>query len=139
MKRLLLFGIFVLLSACQNKISQEDLTLLNGYWEIEKVIMANGQTKTYTINTTVDYIEVKELSGFRKKVYPNLDGTFDTSNDVEKFNLTERSNGFEMHYKTKLSEWVETLEALNENSFSVTNADKITYSYKRFKPVNVQK
>jgi hypothetical protein len=79
------------------------------------------------------------LSGFRKKVYPNLDGTFDTSNDAEKFNLIEESNGFEMHYKTQLSKWVEKLDALNENSFSVTNAEHITYSYKRFKPINVQK
>lgn len=139
MKRLLFFGILVMLSACQRKVSQADLAHLNGYWEIEKVIMANGQTKTYTINTTVDYIEVKGLSGFRKKVYPNLDGTFDTSNDVEKFNLIEEPNGFEMHYKTKLSEWIEKLDALNENSFSVTNAEHITYSYKRFKPINVQK
>lgn len=139
MKRLLFFGFLFTLTACQNKVTQEDLPFLNGYWEIEKVNMPDGQTKEYTINTTVDYIEMKDLSGFRKKVYPKLDGTFDTSNDIEKFTVTEQSNVYEIHYKTNLSEWVETINTLNEDSFSVTNSDKITYKYKRFEPINVQK
>ena len=72
MKRLLFFGFLFILTACQNKVTHEDLPFLNGYWEIEKVNMPDGQTKEYTINTTVDYIEMKDLSGFRKKVYPKL-------------------------------------------------------------------
>ncbi|PIE99900.1 MAG: hypothetical protein CR994_08625 [Maribacter sp.] len=139
MKRLFFFGFLFILTACQKKVTQEDLHFLNGYWEIKKVSMPNGRTKEYTINTTVDYIETKNLSGFRKKVYPKLDGTFDTSNDTEEFTLTQQSDVFEIHYKTELSEWVETLNSLNKDSFSVTNADKITYTYERFQPINVQR
>ena len=139
MKHLYFFGVLLLCTSCQEKISQEDIALLNGYWEIEKVRLANGQSKTYTINTTVDYIEVKGESGFRKKMYPNLDGTFDTSNDAEKFTLSKGPHGFEIHYTTELSEWVETLTSISDNSFSVINEEDITYSYKRFEPVNVQK
>ena len=138
MRHSIFLAVVLLCTSCQQKITTGDLDLLNGYWEIAQVRMANGETKTYTINTTVDYIEVTGTSGFRKKVYPNLDGTFDTSNDAEQFDLTEGPKGFEFHYKTELSEWVEQLTTLDENSFSVTNASHITYSYKRFEPINVQ-
>ena len=139
MNKIVLFGIFLMLVACQNKVSREELTLLKGYWEIEKVTLANGQTKEYKVNTTVDYIEVKELSGYRKKVYPKFDGTFDTSNDAEQFTIIEHQDRFEIHYKSELSEWVEALKSLDENSFSVTNTENITYYYKRFEPINVNK
>ena len=65
MNKIVSFGIFLMLVACQNKLSQEELPLLNGYWEIEKVTLANGQTKEYNVNNTVDYIELKELSVYR--------------------------------------------------------------------------
>ncbi len=133
------FGIFLLLVGCLNKISQEELNHLNGYWEIERVLLPNGQTKEYKVNTAVDYIEVSDFSGFRKKVYPKFDGTFDTSNDAENFTILERQDGFEIHYRSELSEWSEIIESLTKNSFSVTNAENITYSYKRFEPVNVNK
>jgi hypothetical protein len=128
-----------MLVACQNKVSQEELTLLNGYWEIEKVTLANGQSKEYKVNTTVDYIELKELSGYRKKVYPKFDGTFDTSNDAEQFTIIAQQNRIEIHYKNELSEWTEVLKSLDEHSFSVTNTENITYYYKRFEPINVNK
>ena len=139
MNKIVFFGIFLMLVACQNKLSQEDLTLLKGYWEIEKVTLANGQTKEYNVNTTIDYIELKELSGYRKKVYPKFDGTFDTSNDAEQFTIIVQQDRFEIHYKSELSEWVEVLKSLDENSFSVTNTENITYYYKRFEPINVDK
>lgn len=139
MNKVVFFGIFLLLVACQNKISQEELTLLNGYWEIDKVTMANGQTKEYKVNTTIDYIEVKELSGYRKKVYPKFDGTFDTSDDAEHFTIIMQQDRFEIHYKSELSEWVEVLKSLDSSSFSVTNTENITYYYKRFEPINMDK
>ncbi len=133
------FGIFLLLVSCQNKVSQEELTLLNGYWEIERVILSDGQTKEYKVNTTVDYIEVQDLSGFKKKVYPKFDGTFDTSNDAENFTILKQKDGFEIYYKSELSEWSEVIKSLTKNSFSVSSAENITYVYKRFVPINVTK
>ena len=138
MNKFISFGIFLLVVACQNKISQEELTLLNGYWEIEKVSLPDGQTKEYKVNTTVDYIELNELSGYRKKVYPKFDGTYDTSNDTEQFKIVKQEDHFEIHYKTELSEWDEVLISLDEDSFSVTNAENISYYYKRFEPINVK-
>lgn len=134
----MLMGIFLLLVGCKNEVSQEDIVLLNGYWEIDKVTMANGKTKSYKVSTTIDYIEIKELLGYRKKVYPKFDGTYDTSNDAEPFTIVSKDNIFEMHYKNELSKWVEKIESINNISFTVINEEGFYYTYKRFIPINAK-
>ena len=63
--------------SCQQKIKKEDIAKINGYWEIEKVVFEDGKNKDYTVNESYDYFEIgKNNSGFRKKVMPQLDGTF---------------------------------------------------------------
>jgi hypothetical protein len=138
MERAMLMGIFLLLVGCKNEVSQEDIVLLNGYWEIDKVTMANGKTKSYKVSTTIDYIEIKELLGYRKKVYPKFDGTYDTSNDAEPFTIVSKDNIFEMHYKNELSKWVEKIESINNISFTVINEEGFYYTYKRFIPINAK-
>ena len=71
--------LMVLFVGCSPKISQEDLQLLNGYWEIEKVIFPIGETKDFKSSTTIDFIELDGMKGFRKKVQPKFNGTFETS------------------------------------------------------------
>ncbi|MDV7395787.1 hypothetical protein RZS08_30635, partial [Arthrospira platensis SPKY1] len=121
-------------------ISEKDLMHLNGYWEIQEVILADGTTKTYDISTTVDYIEldVKTLKGFRKKVQPNLTGTYQTSDHAEFFELINKDNSWVLVYKTAFETWEETLYKLDETSFSVKNADQITYVYKRFEAFELE-
>ncbi len=130
-------GIVLLCIGCTDKVSQEDLRHLNGYWEITKVTFPNGSSKEYNLNLSVDYIEYNDLKGFRKKVQPKLDGTYDTSNDSELFTILEKEGVFELYYKNDLSEWKEQIVALSENNFTVVNAENITYTYKRFQPINV--
>lgn len=77
------FFLFFIFMGCTPKIVEEDLKNLNGYWEIEKVTFPNGETKDYSVSTTIDYIELKDGGGFRKKVQPRFNGTFETSNDAE--------------------------------------------------------
>ena len=57
---------------------------LEGYWEIHEVTLPDGTKKSYSFNDTIDYIYVSDsLTGFRKKLKPNLTGAFQTSKDME--------------------------------------------------------
>lgn len=118
-------------TSCKNKITEKELVLLNGYWEIEKVILADKSVKIYEINTTYDYIDLKDNSGFRKKVYPQLFGKYQTSEDAEFFSIVKKGNTWEMNYTSKDNKWVETLESLSEKSFTVKNTAGIEYFYKK--------
>lgn len=142
MKRLSVL-IFFLVVCCKDKISEDSLNQLNGYWEIEKVIFPDGSTKEYSINTSIDYISVARKKGYRKKVQPKFDGTYDTSNDADPFIIFEQEGSFSIHYNTEnnsdpMTQRSEELVSLSEENFAVRNADGITYLYKRFEPINIK-
>lgn len=138
MKNGLLLGLVFLLVGCANKVSKEAIPHLNGYWEIKKVVLPDGTSKEYSISTTVDYIQLEDLQGFRKKVQPKFDGTYDTSNDAEFFTIVEVGENLHILYKNELSEWSETLVELDKNSFSVVNEEGIRYFYQRFNPIKAK-
>ncbi|AKA33950.1 lipocalin family protein [Flagellimonas lutaonensis] len=135
--RSLLVVVFICVLGCRPTVSESDLPLLNGYWEIEKVVFSDGNTKQYQSSTTIDYIELEGRKGFRKKVYPKLDGSFEVTNDAEFFTLKVSEKGFVFDYDTGLSEWQEELTQLSSDHFSVVNEDGVTYKYKRFDPINI--
>jgi len=134
--------LLLLLAGCSPKISQEDLQQLNGYWEIEKVTFPNGKTKDFMSSTTIDYIELDGMKGFRKKVQPKFDGTYETSNDAEFFVIEKKGDTFEIHYNPNMALHPsmhprESLVLISKDNFSVTNKDSLTYSYKKYQPINL--
>ncbi len=128
----------LLLFSCSEKITEASLPYLNGYWEIEKVVFPNGDSKDYTVNATIDYIEVKENEGFRKKVQPLLDGGFLTSNDAQAFTIYKQDEVFLLRYKNNLSSWEETIVRVDSTSLALKNDAQITYIYKRYQPIKLE-
>ena len=138
--RLVVFaGILFLLIGCSNRVNKEDLRLLNGYWEITQVTFSDGSQKEYGVNTTVDYIELNDEKGFRKKVQPNLNGTFVTSDDAEFFSIIASERGLEFLYKNEMSEWKEQIIQVSKDRFTIENENGVRYTYQRYQPINVQK
>ncbi|WP_339709772.1 hypothetical protein [uncultured Kriegella sp.] len=139
MQRFLYILLIFVTFGCSKKISDADLKQLNGYWEIENVTFSDGSTKTYNVNTTVDYIEIDGFEGYRKKVKPKFDGTYDTSNDAEFFTIEKKNDSFVMYYQNNLSEWSESLTQLSQTNFAVIGENNSTYHYRRYEPINIQK
>ncbi len=139
MNKIVLIAYFFIFFGCSSGVPKEKLPQLNGYWEIGQVVFPDGNTKEYKVSITVDYIQLEGMEGFRKKVSPKFDGTYETSNSAETFVILENEDGFTMNYKTDLSEWSEKLVALNEKAFSVVNSEGLRYDYKRFEPIAIEK
>ena len=136
MRKLLYLFVFCFLVGCTDRVVKEDLSHLNGYWEIEKVVFPDGSSKDYSVNTVVDYFQVEGLTGFRKKVQPKFDGTYDTSNDAEPLKIIEVDGSFQLHYNNDMSEWSETLKNLEKNTIVLVNKEGVAYHYKRFEPID---
>jgi len=128
-----------LLLGCKKEVTKNDLTLLNGYWEIVKVTFPDGNEKEYKVNTSVDFITLQGSEGYRKKVQPKLDGTFETSDDAEPFEIVETANGFAFKYANSLSKWQEEIFELSDNTFSIKNEEGLVYKYRRYEPINISK
>lgn len=140
MRGILFFFIILFFWGCKDtSISEGDLHHLNGYWEISKVELQDGAEKSYSVNPSIDFIQLKGTKGYRKKMQPKFDGTYIISSDVEFFEVITVDERFILYYKSPLSEREEKLIQIDSTSFSVRNEDGILYSYKRFEPISIPK
>jgi len=137
MKKPIAIVFLFILSACHQKVTTQDVSKLNGYWEIEKVILSDGTKKEYTYNESFDYFQIKANKGFRKKVMPQLDGRFLVNNQSEKIEITFENDIAYINYKTPYAKWKEEIESLSNEKFVVINASKAEYHYKKSAPINI--
>jgi hypothetical protein len=137
MKRLFLSILMLLLLNC-SKQPEVYIPFLEGYWEIHEVTLPDGSKKIYDYNDTIDYIALSDsLTGFRKKLKPNLTGGYQTSKDVETFQLKIENDSLNVYYSTPFAHWKETIVSASENELLIINNAKVRYLYKRFQPLNL--
>jgi hypothetical protein len=133
----ILFLSFLFIS-CQQKIKTKDIAKINGYWEIEKVVFEDGIDKNYTINESYDYFEVgKNKIGFRKKVMPQLDGTFLVNKTQENVKVRFEKDKVYLDYTTSYVKWSEELIAISDDKMVFMNTEKKQYHYKKATPINI--
>jgi hypothetical protein len=113
------------------------LQLINGYWEIEKVVMADGSEKEYTVNETIDMFELKGMSGFRKKVKPQFDGKYLETGHVESITGVFEDGIAFLQYKTSFSSWKEEILKITSDHLVLKNQNNAEYHYKKFVPFNI--
>lgn len=123
--------------SCKQENTAQQIEYLNGYWEIEEVTLPDGETKSYSINMLVDFIELKDEKGFRKKVAPQLDGSFQITEDAEAIEVKVEDNQVVLYYSTPFHNWKETVVKANENQLILKNEEELVYSYKRFESLNL--
>jgi hypothetical protein len=138
MKKASLFFIALMLISCHSKVKKEELSKVNGYWEIKKVVQDNGETKDYKINETIDYFEVKNNLGFRQKVMPQFDGKYKTNGIQENIKIIDKDNEYYIEYATPYGKWQEQIVEVKDSTLILRNKDKIEYQYKRFTPFSLK-
>lgn len=122
---------------CQQKIKSSDIFKINGYWEITKVVSNDEKDKKYSFNESFDYFEIKNNKGFRKKVMPQLDGSFLVNDTYENVEITFKNDKTYINYSTSFSRWTEELKAISDNEMIVVNSEKKEYQYKKTTSINL--
>lgn len=133
-KTLLLLGICFLAMSCDTTSPEEKIANLNGYWQIKTAERPSENPREYRFSELVDYIQVEEKEGFRKKAKPQLDGTYVVSEDEEQFSIKIENDSINFYYETPYSTWKETLLSSSEDEIEVLNQYGIKYTYERFTP-----
>ncbi|MBZ9650674.1 hypothetical protein [Psychroflexus montanilacus] len=133
--KLLLFSLVVLV-ACQSKPDAEDISKLNGFWEIEKAETPYGD-KSYKMNQMVDYFKIEDSTGFRKKMQPSLLGNYQSSQNREYFKIQDSKDSLVLVYENDYDTWTETLLSIEDDKFVVKNKQNFIYTYKRHEPNNL--
>ena len=112
---------------------------LEGYWEITEVKKDNKVVKEYTLNTTIDYFEVNDdLSGFRKKVAPNLEGKYIVTQHRSPFALKIEDKALNIYYDVSGVTFKETVKHASEEELVITNEQGFIYTYKPFKQISFE-
>lgn len=131
MKKIFLLIVLISTFSCKQKISQADISNLNGYWEIEKVELPDGDKKEYKVNETIDFFKIEVNKGYRKKVMPQLDGTY-LSNDLQEDLVVVIKDGdASLQYKTTYASWNEQIIELSNDKLVLQNEQELVYYYKR--------
>ncbi|MEJ6545799.1 MAG: hypothetical protein QNL89_05445 [Flavobacteriaceae bacterium] len=135
-KHLYLLLLFTVITACKSSIQEGEISRLEGYWEITKVVFQDGTTKPYTVNTTVDYIGIDGFNGYIKKMKPGLNGRYQTSNKAAQFKLIQKDGLWEMHFEGDQKSTLSLLE-LDSLEYAVKDQGQVRYYYKRYEPINI--
>ena len=131
-----LFTFCVVLTSC-NSVSKEDVAKINGYWQIEKVVTADGEDKQYQGNTSYDFFELKDGKGTRTKVMPQLDGSFLTNNLHEQISVRFKDGDVFLDYVTEYAKWSEEVQSVTNEEMVLVNAQNIEYHYKKAGPIKL--
>ena len=131
MKKIILFLVFGLFLSCKQSISEADLQNLNGYWEIEKVELPDGDKKEYKVNETIDFFKINDKKGFRSKVMPQIVGTYLTNDLKEDVVIVLKDGDATIQYKTNYANWNEEIIELSKDKLVVKNQQDLEYHYKR--------
>ena len=138
--RILLLSVYALLVLSCGNDMEEMRKNLNGYWEIHEVKKDGKLIKAYTINAKVDYFELNNDSmGYRKKVSPNLDGTFVITQHQMPFVLRENQGALHIRYSDNGVTHEETIIEASPKRLRIENDRGYVYTYKPFEGINLNK
>ena len=115
------------------------IEFINGYWEIENVYKNGKLLKEFKISQEIDYFRINnDLSGFRKKLKPNFNGSYTTSKDQLNFKLEIRFNKrLIIVYEDNNTIFVEEITKVNKTNLSIKNDKGMVYNYKVYKPLEL--
>ncbi len=135
MRQLLTLSFFILLISCKSEVSTY-IPFVEGYWEIVNVSKDQKKVKDYKMSGSVDYFKVNaDLSGYRKKVTPRFDGTFEISKHVSEFTLSIEDNHLWIIYTNNNVTYSEEIVRANNSSLILSNSDGFIYTYKPYEPL----
>ena len=136
MKKLFILICYCAVGCKSNQTHQIDS--IEGYWEIESVYKDDKLIKTFKISPSIDYFKINKGSkGFRKKLKPNFNGTFETSKDVLNFEIEIQNNNLFLNYIDNATKFSEEVLLASTEKLVLKNNRGFVYNYKTHKPLDL--
>ena len=118
---------------------KDKIDFIEGYWEIKEVKKDNKLIKEYNVNLSVDYFKVNDdLTGFRKKVTPTLNGTFTVTQDQAPFTLKAENDSLNIYYNYNDVITKETVIKATKDELVIVNTQGFCYIYQPYKSINIE-
>ena len=140
MKLRTVFYIIVVVFAFSSCTSnpEDKIAFIEGYWEIKEVKKDHKLIKEYNVNLSVDYFEVNDdLTGFRKKVAPTLNGSFTVTQDEAPLTLKIENDSLNIYYNHNDVITKETIIKATKEELIIANSQGFRYIYNPYKSINI--
>jgi hypothetical protein len=127
----------LIIVSCSNSPADE-LEHLNGYWEIAQIENSYGSKKEYSISQNIEFFEItKEGKGVRKKVQPDINGNFTTTNSSQNIDIEINDGDVFLNYSTEFDLWREEILSISPSTLILKNEDAYIYTYRRYQPLAI--
>lgn len=118
---------------------RNNLELLNGYWEIAEIENTHGSKKEYGLSKNIDFfVLTNEKKGVRKKVQPDIQGNFTTTNAGQNIDVLIKGTNVFLKYSTPFDSWQEEVLSLTKDKLVLQNEDEYIYTYRRYEPLIIE-
>ena len=133
---LLFFFIFSLFTACE-RVTNEDLRHLQGYWEISKVESHGEVFSPKGTAPAVDHYQmINDQMGIKKKMVPSFSEQYNSSEDAIQFRILSKDGRYSIQFFSSLEQWEEEIKTLTAQEMILFHNDK-SYHYKRHQKISL--
>jgi transcriptional regulator with PAS, ATPase and Fis domain len=128
--------LLIILYSCSD---DNNIEILNGYWEIQSVKKEGKLIKKYPFSDIVDFFYIKDLEGYRKKVTPRSDGRFMVTLHQANLNVTKENGEFILRYLNKSKTYFEKIKKIDSQQLIILDKEGYIYKYNRYIPIEINK
>lgn len=131
----LIFAVLVI-NGCRQS-PEEKLSNINGYWEIASTQLPDGEVKEFSISENIDFIEIVDMKGIRKKVQADILGNFKATPLNQNIDVEIVDHKLILHYSTAEGKWNEEVIEANPEKLVLKNQEQIIYTYRKYQPISL--
>jgi transcriptional regulator with PAS, ATPase and Fis domain len=128
--------LLIILYSCSD---DNNIEILNGYWEIQSVKKEGKLIKKYPFSDIVDFFYIKDLEGYRKKVTPRSDGRFMVTLHQANLNVTKENGEYILRYLNKSKTYFEKIKKIDSQQLIILDKEGYIYKYNRYIPIEINK
>ena len=135
MSKSLVIITMLIFTGCKDVIKPADLNQLNGYWKIDFITHKNETFHLKGAAKLVDFYEISNQNGVRKKVQPKFDNKFSVTEDLNNFKIVFEGYNCFMKFETLWDQWQEKIVILSNDKLILEHQNN-RYHYSRFKKID---
>ncbi len=129
--RFLVLLLTLTLYSC-GKTPSEQIQQLEGYWNIDKVVLPDGKEKEFPFSNHMDFFEIEGNNGKKYRVSPRYDGTMVEYGSPVPFKWEEKDGALTLTYKDGEQSYQQTVTKCNAERLILLHENGTEYYYEAY-------
>ena len=125
----------ILVSVVISCTSNEDkIKAVEGYWNIEQVLMPDGNEREFPFSNHMDHFEIDGYKGVNNRVSPTYDGGFISYGNPIYFEWEEKDGDIWLTFQEGEASYKQTVKKATKETLVLLHENGTRYTYKSYTP-----